>query len=211
MKPGIRYWFILALLIAAAVALQALSHREPSLPQHPMSSIPLQFDNWSGRNILLEDRFVEALGVDDFVFRSYERPGEPPVGLYIGFYRTQRTGSTIHSPKNCLPGAGWQPVQNGTLELRLPDGSKALTNLYIVQRGMQKQVVLYWYQSHGRIIASEYWGKFYLVADAIRLNRTDAAIVRVTTPFEGSDEQARARAVSFAQSIIGQVNSAIPR
>ncbi|HWR37619.1 MAG TPA: EpsI family protein [Clostridia bacterium] len=211
MKPNAKYWLVLVILVAATLGLNALSHGEPALPLHPISSIPLQFGAWVGQQRELEDRFVQALGVDDYLYRTYQRGNEIPVGLYIGFYATQRTGSTIHSPKNCLPGAGWQAIHADTIPLKRPDGSSAVANLYIVQKGLQKQLVVYWYQSHGRIVANEYWGKIYLVVDAIQLNRTDAALVRVVTPFEGSDQDARVRAAEFAQEIIGYVDAAVPR
>lgn len=211
MKPNSRYWIILGALIMATVGLQALSHGEPVAPLRPISSIPMQVGPWTGQDVKLEDRFVQALGVDDFLFRTYRQNDAPPVGLYIGFYATQRTGSTIHSPKNCLPGSGWLPIHSGTIALRRPDGTGATANLYIVQKGLQKQIVIYWYQSHGRVIASEYWGKFYLIADAIRLNRTDAAVVRVMTPLEGNDQAAQDRAAGFAQQIVAMVDASVPR
>ncbi len=210
MKPNLRYWVLFCIILGAAFALHAVSHGEPTLPIHPLSSISLQISGWQGRDEAFEEKYVQALGVTDWVLRSYQKPGVPPIGLYIGFYRSQRTGATIHSPKNCLPGAGWQPVENRIIHISASDGSKVPVNLYVIQKGMDKQVVLYWYQSHGRVVASEYWGKFYLVADAIRLNRTDAAIIRIVTPME-QESAAQQRAVSFAENIIGQVNSAIPK
>ena len=120
----------------------------------------------------------------DYLNRGYWEPGmnKALLGLYIGYFRSQRTGATIHSPKNCLPGAGWNPAQSSVYQLPLDDGRKVPINLYLIRKGLESEVVLYWYQSHGRVVASEYWGKFYLVYDALRLNRTDAALVRITVP-----------------------------
>ncbi len=210
MKLSFRYWFLVGLILTAAFALHAVSHGEPTLPTRPLSSIPQQIDGWQGSDQVLEDKYVQALGVSDWVFREYEKAGLPHIGLYIGFYRSQRTGATIHSPKNCLPGAGWQPVENRIIELSTPNGTKVPANLYVIQKGLQKEIVIYWYQSHGRVIASEYWGKIYLVLDAIKLNRTDAAIIRVVTPMD-SEAAALSRAVGFSEAIIGQVDSAIPQ
>ena len=134
------------------------------------------------------------------------------VTLYIGYFRSQRTGASIHSPKNCLPGAGWQPEQATIYELPLDDGRKVPINLYIVRKDLDEQLVLYWYQAHGRVVASEYWGKVYLVYDALRLNRTDAALVRITAPIVNGDEgQARSRAIAFAKQITHDVDQIIPR
>jgi EpsI family protein len=152
------------------------------------------------------------LGLTDYVNRVYGSPSGAELGLFIEYFSTQRTGATIHSPKNCLPGAGWQPTQVGIYQMKLNDGRSVPVNLYIIQKDLEKQLVLYWYQSHGRIVASEYWGKFYLVYDALRLNRTDAAMIRITMPIAGGDEdQARTRAIAFAQQITTDVDQVIPR
>ena len=210
MRPNLSYWVMFALLASGSLLLHKLSHGEPALPAHPLSAIPSSVDGYSSRDLGLESRIVDALGVTDYVSRLYVQPGEPTIGLYVGFYRSQRTGATIHSPKNCLPGGGWAPIQNRTVEITRSDGKAVPVNLYVIQKGLEKQIVLYWYQSHGRVIASEYEGKFYLVVDAIRLNRTDAAIVRITTPYSGDDDAAVARATKFAQKIIDRVDTAIP-
>lgn len=211
MKAGARYWGMLALIVAAAVALHALSHGEPKLPDHPLSSIPMQIDGMNGIDERMEDGAVEMLGVSDWIFRTYRDSANIPVNVYVGFHASQRTGASIHSPKNCLPGAGWQPVQNSTIELHGPDGKLVPVNLYVIQNGNSKQLVIYWYQSHGRVIASEYSGKFYLVLDAIRLNRTDAAIARVVTPVIKDQQESQKRAERFAEALMSQVTSAIPQ
>lgn len=211
MKVGLRYWLMFALIIAAAVALHAMSHGEPKLPDHPLNLIPMQIGEWQGTNERMEDGAVEMLGVSDWILRTYHDPNNVPIGLYVGFHASQRTGASIHSPKNCLPGSGWQPVQNTTIQLHGPNGTLVPANLYIIQKGNSKQIVIYWYQSHGRVIASEYSGKFYLVVDAIRLNRTDAAIARVVTPITQDQQESQQRAERFAEALMSQLNSAIPQ
>ena len=211
MKPGARYWGMLTLIIAAAVALHALSHGEPKLPEHPLSSIPMQIDGMNGNDEKMQEGAVEMLGVTDWILRTYRDKANVPVGVYVGFHSSQRTGASIHSPKNCLPGSGWQPIQNSTIQLHSPDGKLVPVNLYVIQNGNSKQLVIYWYQSHGRVIASEYSGKFYLVLDAIRLNRTDAAIARVVTPVLQDQQESQKRAERFAEALMSQVTSAIPQ
>jgi EpsI family protein len=103
-------------------------------------------------------------------------------------------------------------VQSSIYELTLNDGRKVPINLYILRKGLDEQLVLYWYQAHGRIVASEYWGKFYLVYDALRLNRTDAALVRISLPVDHGDEAGtKDRALAFAKQITGEVDQVIPR
>jgi EpsI family protein len=160
----------------------------------------------------LDQNTIDVLGMTDYVNRGYFSGSQGQVGLFVGYFRSQRTGVSIHSPKNCLPGSGWQPEQSAIYQLPLDDGREVPVNLYIVRKGLEEQLVLYWYQAHGRVVASEYWGKFYLVYDALRLNRTDAALIRITAPIDhGNEEQARSRAIAFAKQIIHDIDQIIPR
>src|SRR5271167_1555728 len=213
MKAGARYWVMLAVLLGATTGMAYLSKREVTPPAKPLSDFPKQiagfkaFADWP-----LEQRFIDSLGVTDYLNRGYFSPSEGQLGLYIGYFRTQRTGASIHSPKNCLPGAGWQPTVSETYQLALADGRKVPVNLYVIRKDLDQQIVLYWYQSHGRVVASEYWGKFYMVADAIRLNRTDAALVRITAPVRNGDvAAAQNQAIAFAQQVAVDVEQVIPR
>ena len=140
---------------------------------------------------------VQAAGVDDYVSRIYGIGQQIPIGLYVGYYGSQRTGDTIHSPKNCLPGAGWEPVRAGYLTISPPGGAPIEVNEYLVAKGADKRLVLYWYQGRGRVIASEYAGKVWMVVDAIRLHRTDGALVRLVTPVDDGEANAQERLVRF--------------
>jgi len=184
-----------------------------------LGSFPLAIGPWHGQNQRdFTSQVVAILGVDDYITRTYRQGASPPVGLYVGYHDSQRQGDTIHSPLNCLPGAGWQPASKGraVIDVRTPSGAMRSIeiNRYVIQRGLDRQLVLYWYQSHGRVVASEYWGKIYTVVDAVRLNRTDAALVRVTTAIpEATPEAERAaetRAIGFVQSIYPLLASHVP-
>jgi EpsI family protein len=139
-------------------------------------------------------------------------PSRPPVNLFIAFFPSQRSGDTLHSPRNCLPGSGWTPVESARLAVQLHNDSAILINRYVVAKGTDRVLVLYWYQAHGRVTASEYWAKVFLVADSLRLNRTDGALIRVVTSItqEGNVEIAQARALEFIQQIL-PLDSYIPR
>jgi EpsI family protein len=145
------------------------------------------------------------------IFRRSQH--EPHMELFVAYFPTQRTGSTIHSPKNCLPGSGWVPVESVQVPLRRPDGTVVSVNRYVIQKGNNRQLVMYWYQAHERVVASEYWAKAYMVADAIRLNRTDGALVRVITPMMGSEgsSEAQARTGEFLQQLLPRLPEFIPR
>ena len=192
-----------------------LSHGEATPPAKSLAEFPVQVGQYS--KIIewpLDKETLDILKVTDYLDRGYWTPGmnRDLMSLYVGYFRSQRTGATIHSPKNCLPGAGWSPVQSSIYEMQLDDGRKVPVNLYVLRKGLDQQLVLYWYQSHGRIVASEYWGKFYLIYDALRLNRTDAALVRITIPIDNGDEaSARQRAIAFAKLVVPDVDQIIPR
>jgi EpsI family protein len=148
--------------------------------------------------------------VSDYANRLYFSQKEGLAQLYVGYYATQRTGDTIHSPKNCLPGAGWDPIQSGYETISLSGGRQIVVNEYVIQQGLDKELVFYWYQGRGRVIASEYSGKFWMVADAISRNRTDGALVRLITPMNDSEEKARARLESFTQLVFPPLDALIP-
>ena len=156
MFEPLRFWSMLGVLCAAAISLHLVSHGEPVMPSHSLANLPMALGSWTGRDLPIEQRILDAVGVDDHVSRAYFDQRNPPVLLYVGYYKSQRTGATIHSPKNCLPGAGWQPVSSGKIAVPLADGKNALVNLYTIEKGLERQSVIYWYKSHGRLIASEY-------------------------------------------------------
>ena len=112
-----------------------------------------------------------------------------PVWLYVGFYQSQRTGATYHSPKNCLPGAGWQFIESDFITLTMSDQARITVNKVLIQKGLDKQVILYWYHDRGRVIASEYWAKGYLVWDAMTKNRSDGSLVRISVPVKDATVQ----------------------
>ena len=146
-----------------------------------------------------------------------------PVWLYVGFYQSQRTGSTYHSPKNCLPGAGWQfvesdqvtvPIQKArgegrqargesreALGVRREEKDYITINKVLIQKGLDQQVILYWYHDRGRVIASEYAAKGYLMWDAMTKNRTDGALVRISVPVTSTTEEAYQQGAAFLRDV----------
>jgi len=210
MTRNFRYWLVVLVLVGGLAGLHQLSHGEAVPLSKPLGSLPLVFDGWRGRDLELEPRIIKGLGLDDHLNRLYLDESGHQLGIYVGYYKSQRAGIVIHSPKNCLPGAGWQPVTSGYTDLVQPDGKRAKVNMYEVRKGLDRQIVLYWYQSHGRVIASEYWAKIYMVLDAIRIHRTDAALVRVVTPFNENRAETRQRAATFAERILEPLESLVP-
>jgi EpsI family protein len=215
LKSNLRFLVVAVLLAVTAMVLQARSRVE-TLPEHlPLASFPKQLNHWDGTDISIEQEVLDVLGAGDFLLRIYRNQAvrEPYVDLFIAYFPSQRAGDTIHSPKHCLPGAGWLPVESSRITLSLPGHQPFPANRYVIAKGSDRQLVLYWYWAHDRAVASEYWAKFYLVADSMRLNRSDGALIRVTTqvtPDESTDV-AEQRLLSFASGVVPLLNHYVPR
>jgi EpsI family protein len=206
-----RLWITAGVLLGASLILHTVSHGESIISHQPLHELPYTLANWSGQERPLRDQVVQAVGVSDYTSRIYLSSSELPVDLYVGYYASQRTGDTIHSPKNCLPGSGWDPIKSDYLTISIPGGATITVNEYMIQKDQNKELVLYWYQSRGRVIASEYSGKFWMMVDAISRNRTDGSLVREVTPMNDGEVSARARLVKFTQNIYPKIDSIIPK
>jgi EpsI family protein len=215
----VRAVVLIGCFLATSAYLSHVARAEPTPIRQQLSSLPLQIGEWKGRlEPDLSPEILAVLRVDDYTARTYRR-SSGLVGLYVGYHATQRQGASIHSPLNCLPGAGWIPVSQERSTLVVNDGANGPkrsieVNRVEIVKGLDRQLVLYWYQSHGRVVASEYWGKAYSVYDAIRFNRTDAALVRVIAPVAdgGRDEVFRAEreAVAFIESVFPLLGEYLP-
>jgi EpsI family protein len=208
-----RFLVAVALLAATAGLLLAKNRAEILPAYEDLQNFPVAVSGHYSVDLPMSPEVLESLGPGHFLMRDYHGVlGEPTTNLYIAFFPSQRTGDTIHSPRNCLPGAGWVPTESG--RILIPNGTEkpVEANRYVVTQGLNRMLVLYWYQSHGRTTASEYWAKYFLIADSMRLNRTDGALVRVLTPI-GKDEdpqKAEARAIKFSQAILPSLNRFVP-
>ncbi|NLT65131.1 MAG: EpsI family protein [Acidobacteria bacterium] len=207
---------ILSVTLLAAAAVIARASRPEVVPlRASLSNLPMQVGEWEGREAPeMQEQVLQVLGVDDYIYRIYYTQELYPASLYVGYYESQRQGDTIHSPMNCLPGAGWNPAENDRIVVPIEGRSPIEINRIVIQKGTDRRLVLYWYQSHGRVIASEYWGKIYTVLDALRTNRTDAALVRVILPIMGMDSEAtrtsEALGVGFVQQLFPLLTEFLP-
>jgi EpsI family protein len=202
------------LILGAAILLQARARNEVYPPRLPLKQFPAQLGNWSGTDVAIEKDVLEVLGPGDFLVRIYQSQEKTPyIDLFIAYFRSQRAGDTIHSPQHCLPGAGWAPIENKRITLNMPGHEPFPANRYLIAKGDSRQLVLYWFWAHDRGVASEYWAKFYLVADAIKMNRSDGALVRITTPMYPGEtaDAAQQRILPFASDVMPLLNSYIPR
>ena len=208
-----RFVPVILLLAATVWAMEARGGNE-TLPAHKsLSDFPRQIANRQGIDVPISPAELEVLGPGEYLMRSYpSTEGKPPVNLYIAFFPSQRAGDTIHSPRNCLPGSGWSPIETGHADLRRPGRSAITVNRYVVAKGSEQNFVLYWYQAHGRVTSSEYWAKIFLVTDSIRLNRTDGALIRVNVPIRkpGDEGSAERDAMEFAETMLPLLDGYIP-
>jgi len=187
-----------------------LQHGEPVVAHEPLSSLPKTIGDWKGQHRDLQNDVLQVLHVTDYTNRLYADPKGELIQLYVGYYASQRTGDTIHSPQNCLPGAGWDPIKSGYRTISLSDSRQIKINEYVIQQDLNKQMVFYWYQSRGRVIASEYSAKFWMITDAISRNRTDGSLVRVITPINDGEDAARARLTQFTEELFPYLDQILP-
>jgi EpsI family protein len=216
-----RFWVVTLLMSFTMLVLHVRGDQDRVLPSRPLSELPTTFGSRVATEFPLDEETLETLGKGDFLNRMYAYPSAfkaanpnelAPIGLFIGYFPTQRTGQSIHSPQHCLPGAGWVFVESGVTDLTDTDGTKRTVGEYLINNGRSSQEVLYWYQLHGRSIASDYTAKIYTLADSIRYGRTDEALVRIMTPVNPGEDRLEAhnRAVRFAEQIIPLLPAYVP-
>ncbi len=208
--------FSLAAVLLAGTGLMIHARKQVEvIPAYKsLEAFPKAVGGWQGQDLPLSSDVRQTLGPGEFLFRDYSAPKQAGgVNLFVAYFPSQRAGDTIHSPKNCLPAEGWSPLDSKQIWIQTPDGEKVAVNRYLVQNDDERAVVLYWYQAHGRVTSSEYWAKFYLVADSIRMSRSDGALIRIFAPVESREEPdaAEGRAVRFAQQIEPVLDEYVPR
>lgn len=200
---------VIVLLAGTALFATHVSGTEAHVDRESLATLPHVINGWRGREASpLADDVVAQLGVDDYIHRMYLSDSGAPVGLYAGYYRSQRQGDTIHSPQNCLPGAGWRPVSSKTIHLE-SEGRRVPVNQYMIQKGLDQQVVLYWYQGRGRVVANEYANKALLMWDAATLQRTNGGLVRVMSPVTPGRDAA-AEVAAFATALLPTLQKLMP-
>jgi EpsI family protein len=206
---------VLAVSVLASTAIFFAFPPPDLTPPHlALTSFPSTVGNWQGTDVPIPKDVLVTLGVGDFLQRVYRNTDQSqPIDLFIAYLPSQRMGNGIHSPQNCLPGSGWTPIQSERIMMSVPGFSPFPANRYVVAMGESRRLVLYWYWAHNRGVASEYWAKYYLVADSIRMHRSDGSLVRITTPLSPGETASAAedRILPFANSVVPLLNTFIPR
>jgi EpsI family protein len=212
MSQAVRVAVSLAILVGALLVMQLRSTGEAVPIRKPLESFPATLGEWQvRRGTIFNADILDNLKLTDYVMRDYVNRAGQDLNLYIAFWDTQRRGAIIHSPKNCLPGAGWEPLEASLITIPLsPPHSPLNVNRYVIQKDRDQQVVLYWYHSQGQAIAGEIPARIAMVKSAIFRNRTDGAIVRVTSPVYGSVRETSQRLVAYIQALYPILGSYLP-
>jgi EpsI family protein len=199
---------LVALLLAASAGRMRLGAQRATVGPESLSRFPAAIGAWSGQDSPFDQDVIQTAAVDDYLNRYY-RSGDGVLGLYVGYYRSQGEGGALHSPMQCLPGAGWEPMRTESIPVTLADGTTRIIDKLLVQKGIDRMLVLYWYQTVSRVTSSEYLRKFFVAADAFRSGRTDVALVRIIAPIDPRDGDGEAKALwlsrPFAERVLPEV------
>lgn len=185
-------------------------------PVAPLAGLLQNTPEYRVENQVVSDEERRVAGMSDYIARIYWRDTTVAFTTYIGYYDQQTQGKSIHSPRNCLPGAGWQILRTGAATVQASDGSHVI-NRYILKNGGLQAVVYYWYQGRGRVVANEYAVKLNLLRDAALLGHTEEALVRIVLPVDprlGNEARQFAQAdslgVHLATRLIDEVGRVLP-
>jgi EpsI family protein len=211
---NVRFALVVILLASTGLFLQA-RNRIIAPPRTSLSSFPLQLGDWIGTDIPIPPETLKTLDPGEFLQRDYEdrNAKDSEVFLYLAYFPNQQAGRRRHSPEDCLAGSGWSTVESGTTTLFLPGYRPFPANRYVITKGTDRQLVLFWFWGRGRGVASEDWADFHLVFDHLRSNRSDDALIRINTPLQPGEEPdaAQQRLLSFAEQVSRIVGTYVPR
>lgn len=212
MSDKLRFGCLLSLLALANGGIRSMSHGKPIPLREGFELFPTTIAGWTGRDLPdMSERERRVLKADDSVSRVYQRDGLQ-FGLFIAYYRQQRSGDALHSPKNCLPGSGWEPVESVFVQVpgSAPGDAPFEANHYVVEKDGAQEEVLYWYQAGERRFASEYMGKIFLVWYGITKNRTDGALIRITGGPTSKNDRKLPEMIAFAKELSAQLPRFLP-
>ena len=212
-RNNANFWLLLAALLLGGGIINVWERAgEAHVSRRPLREFPAQLGAWrqTGGDVRFDVETEKILRADDYLSRNFESNGQR-ASFYVGYYATQRTGATYHSPLNCLPGSGWTMSDGARVTITpIGGGTSFEANRYVVQNGNERGLMVYWYQGRGRVEASEYWGKIYTVIDSVRRRRSDGAMVRVMVPLGNSQEEAQRAAIELASRAAAELSAFVP-
>lgn len=207
-----RFFLLLVTLIVSGAIINTWERAgEAKVSRKSLKTFPAQMGSWAqlGNELRFDDETETILRADEYLARNFKSNGHV-VSLYVGYYATQRTGATYHSPLNCLPGSGWVMNEGGDIKITRQDGSSFQANRYVIQKGNERALVIYWYQGRGRSVANEYLDKLYTVLDSVARRRSDGALVRVIAPIETSTQDAEKLASDLSSETTKELPAFVP-
>jgi EpsI family protein len=187
----------------------------------PIEGVLPAVDGYRVEDKKISDEERRVAGMTNYVVRVYSRDSVPAFSTLVAYYDRQARGKSIHPPRNCLPGAGWEVLLGGSETVSASSG-RYVVNRYVLKHGASRAVVYYWYQGRGRVVASEYAVKWNLLKDAALRGHTEEALVRVVVPVREASvadaaqsdpgvEEANALGKTIAGRLISDVDRILPR
>jgi EpsI family protein len=213
MTKNLKFIIAVIVLLLGAALNYYFSKPDTSLPRKSLAGFPKQLGDWTAMSEqTIEGRSMEILQVDDYFMRTYRNSKGEIIGLYIGYFKSQREGKGIHSPRQCLPGAGWVAVNATVFQMTVPDHNPGIVpvNKFVMGKGLDRQLYLFWYEGRGRVYASEYWNKIYLIWDGLTKRRTDGALIRVNNLVIGNTDNALQTQTEFIKLFFPLLKEYIP-
>ena len=219
LKPVRELWgrgpfgHVIIVLLFGGVFINWFENRgEAAVHRESLSELPSTLGEWKqkGSGIKFSAETESVLKTSDYVMREYVSGGRL-ANIYVGYYASQKTGATYHSPQNCLPGSGWEMRKPETVTIKTQSGKEFEANRYIIENGKYKEVMIYWYQGRGRTQASEYYDKIYTVIDSVTKRRSDGSLVRVMTSVGNSEEDATKAAIELSAEVSDRLSAYVPQ
>lgn len=211
--PNSKYWLLIAVLLFGGVFINWFEQRgEASVERKSLREFPSKLGEWQqkGGEILFDKETESVLRTTDYTMREYSLPNGRVANVYVGYYASQRTGATYHSPQNCLPGAGWVMKEPEKIQITTDSGKTFEANRFIIENGIFSEILIYWYQGRGRAVASEYDDKVYTVLDSITRRRSDGSMVRVMTSVGNSELESTEEAVKLSARLAENLGEFVP-
>lgn len=205
----------LVFIVSAALFLRSPSHTEVLASRQPLSSFPMQFEDWKGQDVRLDDETKKLFGPDSVLVRNYDASQQQPSIFLFVHYFPMRFEDQLHSEDILYRASGWVLTQQAVVQIARPDGSSFPVNRDVLTRwgGQSQKLVVYWYQGRGHAEASRIWAKYHVMSDSIYRNRSDGALVRFSTYMNPDEtpETAFARSMRLGSNVIPMLDRYIPR
>jgi len=200
------------LLVSTFVYLRYVEGVEGTPLRKRLALLPHRLGEWQGSDTALSDQELQMLGMEDYILRKYSNGSEQDIWVYVAYYENQSKGDIIHPPKICLPGSGWTPISISREKIHFPEGPIRIAevNKYLVQKGADRDLVVYWYHSRGRVVANEYLDRLYLIWDSLSKKRSDGTLVRVSCSVNPDEITAWRTLVSFVREFLPILQEHLP-